>query len=224
MRRVVVYAGTRNLYHAMTVALKSLLHHTQVDRVVFLIEDDEFPEYLPPVVEALNVSGQAWFPPEGPNYESHWTYMTMMRLAVPFLLPEEDFALWLDVDTIVHRDIGPVFGIDLMDNCFGAAREPSRGAGQHLYFNAGVLLMNLRELRDSGKAAQLVWTVNHQGLPCVDQDAINRVCDARILEISPEYNSCRFTELVPSPRIVHHAADREYHRCDDYKTYDQMGW
>ena len=47
MRRVVVYSGTRNVYHNMTVAAKSLLRHTHIDRVWFLIEDDAFPEELP---------------------------------------------------------------------------------------------------------------------------------------------------------------------------------
>lgn len=50
MRKVVVYAGTRNVYHNMVVAAKSLLNHTQMDRVWFLIEDDEFPEELPDVI------------------------------------------------------------------------------------------------------------------------------------------------------------------------------
>ena len=46
MRRVVCYGATRNLYHEMTVAAKSLLRYTKVDRVIFLTEDDEFPEEL----------------------------------------------------------------------------------------------------------------------------------------------------------------------------------
>lgn len=46
--RVVVYAGTRNLYHDMVVSAKSLLCHDGADRIIFLIEDDAFPECLPP--------------------------------------------------------------------------------------------------------------------------------------------------------------------------------
>ena len=46
MRKVAVYAGTRNVYHNMAVAAKSLLCHTQMDRVWILIEDDEVPEEL----------------------------------------------------------------------------------------------------------------------------------------------------------------------------------
>ena len=43
MRRVAVYMGTRNYYDMMVIAAKSLLSHTRMDRVWFLIEDDEFP-------------------------------------------------------------------------------------------------------------------------------------------------------------------------------------
>ena len=40
MDRVAVYMGTRNVYRQMAAACKSLLYHTRVDRVWFLIEDD----------------------------------------------------------------------------------------------------------------------------------------------------------------------------------------
>jgi len=38
--------------------MKSLLIHSNVDKIYFLIEDDEFPYELPPEVECINVSGQ----------------------------------------------------------------------------------------------------------------------------------------------------------------------
>ena len=37
MRRVAVYAGTRNVYPMMVIAAKSLLSHTRIDRVWFVI-------------------------------------------------------------------------------------------------------------------------------------------------------------------------------------------
>ena len=71
--RTAVYAGTRNVYQNMTTAAKSLLSHTHVDRVWFLIEDDLFPEALPDVIRTKNVSGQTWFDPEGPNAKKRWS-------------------------------------------------------------------------------------------------------------------------------------------------------
>ena len=124
MKRVVVYAGTRNLYRNMTTAVKSLLSHTHIDRVWFLIEDDEFPEELPAVIQCKNMSGQQWFP-DGPNTRKRWSYMSLLRLALHEILPEEDRVLWLDIDTIVNTDITDLMKTDL-DGCYVAAVEEPR--------------------------------------------------------------------------------------------------
>ena len=52
-----VYSGTRNLYRDMATSAKSLIANSSVDRVHFLIEDDEFDEELPDVIDVQNVNG-----------------------------------------------------------------------------------------------------------------------------------------------------------------------
>jgi len=42
----------------MIPSMKSLLIHSNVDKIYFLIEDDTFPYELPPEVECINVSEQ----------------------------------------------------------------------------------------------------------------------------------------------------------------------
>ena len=54
--KAAVYCGTRNVYQDMIPSMKSLLIHSDVDKIYFLIEDDEFPYPLPPEVECINVS------------------------------------------------------------------------------------------------------------------------------------------------------------------------
>ena len=54
--RAAVYNGTRNLYENMLAAAKSLLVHSNVEKIYFLIEDDIFPYDLPPEIECINVS------------------------------------------------------------------------------------------------------------------------------------------------------------------------
>ena len=53
--RAAVYNGTRNLYENMLAAAKSLLVHSNVEKIYFLIEDDIFPYDLPPEIECINV-------------------------------------------------------------------------------------------------------------------------------------------------------------------------
>ena len=56
--KAAVYAGTRNVYNRMLSPAKSLLMHSNVDKIYFLIEDDDFPYDLPKEIECINVSNQ----------------------------------------------------------------------------------------------------------------------------------------------------------------------
>lgn len=222
MRKVVVYAGTRNVYHSMAVAAKSLLNHTPVDRVWFLIEDETFQEPLPDVIRTMDVSGQTWFP-DGPNTRKRWSYMSLMRLALPEIFPEEKRILWMDVDTIVHCDISDLFETD-MDGCYvGMAEEPIRSRRPFRYYNAGVMLMDLEKLRD-GKAQELIDFVNRREMDFPDQDVINLLCQTQIKEISPYYNSNKWIVEIVDPAVTHFAADRNYEARDLWQKYDRMEW
>lgn len=224
MRRVAVYAGTRNLYHKMAVAAKALTMHTRMDKVVFLTEDNDFPEWLPDIVEIKNVSGQTWFRPDGPNFVSHWTWMTMMRVVIPWLLPEESRALSMDVDTLATRDIGPLFDTDMKGNLLAMVEEPTRSKNPFLYFNMGVALMDLDALRASGRVEEMVDTLNRRKLQFIDQDAVNIRCQGRILPIAPQFNSCPFTREPADARIIHFAANRHYEEKETFKFYERSEW
>lgn len=223
MRRVAVYAGTRNIYHNMAVAARSLLWHTRMDRVIFLIEDDVFPEPLPDVIETMNVSGQQFYPHDGPNFASRWTYMTLMRLALPELLPEERRALWLDVDTIVTENIGDLFDTDLGGCPVGAVREPEWSRPGRVYYNAGVLLMDLDALR-GGLCERLIHRVNSVPMDFKDQDAINEVCKGMIYDLPAIWNASDWTAKPIDPKITHFAADRDYTQHPLFKTYERKNW
>ena len=102
--RTAVYTGTRNLYPYMISAAKSLLIHSNVEQIYFLIEDDVFPYDLPPKTHTINVSNQQYFKKDGPNFKSEFTYMALIRVALTKIL-QEDIVLSLDVDTIVNENI-----------------------------------------------------------------------------------------------------------------------
>ena len=223
MRKVAVYAGTRNVYHNMTVAAKSLLSHTPMNRVWFLIEDDQFPEQLPDVIRCINVSGQQWFDPKNVNCRKRWSYMSLMRLVLTQLLPEEHLVLWLDIDTIVNVNLTELFRTDLEGCPIAAVEEPMRSRVPFRYFNAGVMLMDLDQIR-GGLDRELIGTVNSRELDFPDQDAINLRCQGRIKAISPYWNSNYWIVEVDNPGITHYAADREYTRHDLWKKYDGMDW
>lgn len=224
MRKVVVYAGTRNVYGMMAVAAKSLLWNTPIDAVWFLIEDDEFPEKLPEKVHVMNVKGQQIFPESGPNYSTKWTYMSLLRCALAKLFPEEDLILWLDVDTIVDADISRLFCADLTTNCLAGCPEPAKSLGIFRYVNAGVLLFNLDLIRRLGKDDEMIRLINGRKMSYPDQDAINLLFQGYITQISGDWNASDWTERGATRKIIHYAAKAGRENEPEFRKYAGMGW
>ena len=203
--KTAAYFGTRNVYEAMIPAVNSLVWNTKVERVVLFIEDDEFPYPMPEICEARNLSGQTVFRKTGPNFTSKWTYMSMMRVALPSLLPEEDRVLYLDIDTIVEEDISELWDLNLDDYYFAAVREPEKSRKDFDYINAGVMMMNLKKMRD-GLAKEIIGLLNRSFYPCKEQDLYSEKCQGKILLLPGDYNVSEYTELPLHFKILHFAA------------------
>lgn len=216
--KVVVYLGNRNYYKYMPVAVTSLLENTEVDKVFLLIEDNEFPFALPEGVETINISGQSFFPEDGPNFYSKWSYMTLMKMAIPLLFPEYDKVLVLDVDTIVDKDISGLWEIPLNGYCFAAVKERHKSTNTKNYYNAGVLLMNCKRLRE-GLCEKIIDDLNTNKYVFCEQDCINHTYNDEILEISSEYNVSLFNVVPDVRRIIHYAAFTNWTDKPHYEKY-----
>ena len=223
--RAACYAATRTLYAEMCAAAKSLLAHTDLDRIYFLAEDDTLPWTLPPAVEVVNVGRQRFFRPDGPNYRTGWTYMVLMKAALHRLFPDLDRILMLDCDTIVRADVGELWELDLEGRYLAAAREPLKtersGA---LYVNAGVLMMNLAQLRADGKGDELIASLNARPWEYCEQDAIAALCRGGILEIGSEFNANAFTLPCREPKILHYAAVYRWQEAEPVRRWKAAAW
>ena len=226
--RLAVYAGTRNIYHDMLVSAKSLLYHHGADQVVFLIEDDTFPEPIPPCIFTMNVSNQPYFTPGGPNYARRWTYMVLMRMAIPKLFPTCDRVLSLDHDTIVRKPIDPLWNTPLSECYFAAVEEKQIHGRQHPYFNFGVLMLNVDKLLRDGMCDRIIDALNTRYFGYCEQDAANDLCREHIYHLPPAYNAFSFqSPPVPDPDVIirHYAGFKSNLRSfQDYQTYDRMSW
>lgn len=229
--KTAVYMGTRNIYRDMIPSLKSLLVHSDVEKVYFLIEDDEFPEYLPPCVEVINVSGQTWFTPDGPNYDQPWTWMALMKAALTKVLPD-DVTLILDYDVFIERDISELWDVDLTDCYFAGATEPKKEGFPQPYINFGVLLVNLRKIREDGMDDRFIHELNTVWTFTNEQDVMNRLCRGHIKTISSTYNANDYTEPCAGPKVIHFAGIGENfpwsgQRWQDFpivEKYRRMSW
>ena len=136
----------------------------------------------------------------------HLTVDTLLRLLIPELLsPDIEKALYLDCDLCVLKDITPLWQVDetqfpayasidsavrVVSDEWGLRNYEELGIpGNSPYFNAGVLLMNLRKWREEqiGRAC-LEYLKHHQSF-FLDQDAINAVLIGRIGLLPMTWNS-----------------------------------
>lgn len=201
--KAAVYTATRNLYEHMLPAIKSLICNSDVERIYLIIEDDAFPYELPDICEVINMSGQTFFRTDGPNMNSRYTYMAMIRAALPVILPDLDRVLSLDVDTIVDRDISDLWDLPIDDCYFSAAHEWHETTNKFIYTNVGVCLFNLKKLRD-GKMDEIIHILNTRQYEWMEQDVMNMLCQGYIYDMPAEYNDEQFTEAVAEPKIIHH--------------------
>ena len=228
MKRTAIYAGTRNIYHDMLVSAKSLIANDGADEIIILAEDDVLPEEHPPCITSINVSDQKYFKPTGPNFSCRWTYMVMMRTALTKLLPDHDLVLSLDHDVIVRKPIYELWETDVTGYYYAAVEEKQIQNRNHPYFNFGVVLHNLSQLRKDRVDDIIINHVNTIHFAYCEQDAVNTVCKKNILELPPKFNAMRFNKPRLSDEdisIAHHAARIfPLNTFPDYQFYDRMTW
>lgn len=212
--KVVAYSGNRNVYYKMVPAVKSLLMNTKVDQVYLLIEDNRFPYDLPQNVKCINISNQQWFKKETcANWYDGWGgYMVLIRSVYSKLFPELDTILSLDIDTIVNKDISELWDLDLTNYYVAGVRDTPEFNANGLYINGGVLLQNLKKIREDGVDDKMIYKINHIQKEYAEQDLLNEIYKDHILELPSEYNSHPlFMGYNPRNRkIIHYAGIRSY--------------
>lgn len=115
------------------------------------------------------------------------------RLLIPELLPPAiERVVFLDADLLVERDLGELFRLDLEGAAIAAAQDFGHGvkplAGTRPYYNAGLLVMDLRQWRQHRLAERIIEHLEtHEHLALQDQDAMNAVIEDWY-RIDPRWN------------------------------------
>ena len=222
MRKVAAYCGTRNLYPHMLTAAKSLMINSSIDKIYFMIEDDKFPFLLPKCIECINVVNQTYFKPDGPNFRSQFTYMALIRAALTKLLPDEDLVLSLDVDTIIDQNIDELWDIDMTNKYIAGVTEPKRSTGSFLYLNFGVVLLNLKLLRDNKLDNNMIYCLNRFHYQFDVQDCHNDKCQGHIYKLDNKYNATPFCGKITERKIIHYAGIKNWYNEKEIIPYRQI--
>lgn len=126
-----------------------------------------------------------------PNEDAYCSPYTLIRLFAD-ILPLPDKILYLDADVIFNGDIHNLYEINVDDYEYAAARDFYGRMFVHPnYINAGVMLFNLKKIRETKlleKARKLIQT---KRLHCADQSAIIRSTTSKKI-ISQRFNDQRY--------------------------------
>ncbi len=134
-----------------------------------------------------------------PVYEKRYPIEIYFRLFASKYLPKTiDKILYLDVDTVVINSLSELYTMDFENNLFIGATHIRNGLHKfhsmrlnvnekNIYVNTGVLLMNLKELRNIPVEKEVIYFIkkNKNKLLLPDQDIIYALYGDRVKEVSP---------------------------------------
>ena len=227
--KTVVYTATREMYENLAICVRSLLKNGNVDEVYLVLEnyDKKLMALCPGKVVVICARDQLIFPEYGVNYHSRWTYMALMKAAMHRLpdFKDKDRVLVLDCDTLVEEDLSPLWKMDLTDYYFAMVRQRSDGRNGDFsadapYFNTGVMMCNLDELRD-GKGDEIINRLNTHYYEYPEQDCINKLCRGKIKELPGRYNYCEFNIQDSKCIIRHYAANKNWTNTAQARAYEE---
>ena len=163
------------------------------------------------------------------------------RLFIPELFPQYDRGIYLDSDIVVPGDIAELWEEPMGNKLIGACADYSIqhiapfmryideyvGVDHRKYVNSGVLLMNLRRLRQTGFCERFLHWMRTYSLDTVapDQDYLNALCQGSIHYLDPEWDAMpseRFRSFE-HPRIIHFNLDSKPW-LNESVPYDDLFW
>jgi len=165
---------------------------------------------------------------------SHLSVATYYRLFLPYLITEEvDKLLYLDTDIVVIGSLSELYNTNLEALLFAAVPEVSATKNrpdlgiyeENIYFNAGVMLMNIAEWkkrRISEKAIQCIQNYPEK-LIYHDQDALNIVAENHYYKLDGKYNVLPFDipEYLPTRKYKDFLKDKVimHYTLKEYKPW-----
>jgi lipopolysaccharide biosynthesis glycosyltransferase len=144
----------------------------------------------------------------------HVSRAGLYRLSIPEILPPEvKKVLYLDCDIVINGDIFDLWSTNV-DGYVAAAVEDAVPFSRHrslmmpeksLYFNSGVLLINMEEWRSFGATAKVFkFMVDFPERRVYnDQDGLNAILHSRWLRLPPKYNQQSALHYLPRKRLVY---------------------
>lgn len=135
----------------------------------------------------------------------YFTLTIYFRLFIPSMFPQYDKGIYIDSDVVLTDDISKLFDIDIGENYIGACNdlsiadipplvaytEKAVGVNAKEYINSGVLLMNLKKMRDDDLEGHFLALLNKYHFDSIapDQDYLNAMCNGKIYYLDEKWDT-----------------------------------
>lgn len=199
----IVFASPREYLQHLSVALASLFAHSPAGHLnVYIVNTDfdraawgqllkvnrRFGNHL---VDVKTSDARLDLAAASGEYAKN----TYRKILIPDLIPH-DKVLYLDSDLVVTAPLDDLYAVNVDDMFLAAVANPGFSRhrelgmdGQSKYFNAGVMVLNLKKWRENNVKEKVVqFAQSHPNSVLADQDGINAVINGRWRELPPKYN------------------------------------
>lgn len=237
------------------VAMLSLIENAspEYDYQIYVIYQKLSPENRKRIKELEREGFQIHFVPMKDRMEDikdrtenrlrcdYFTLTIYFRLFLPEMFPQYDKGIYLDSDIVVPGDISGLYRHRLEDNLIAACpdhsvadipelakyMEEGLGISRYEYINSGVLLMNLKKMRETAFSGQFLRLLNAYHFDCIapDQDYLNAMCYGKILYLEECWDAMPNDRKEPleCPQLIHYNLfDKPW--CYDNIQYEEYFW
>ncbi len=174
------------------------------------------------------------------HLRDYYTKATYYRFFIPELFPNFDKGLYLDCDIVMTSDVSELYHTELYDNyiaaipeefitdveVFGIYSEKVLGVPRQVYFNAGILVMNLDIMRKDNlkeQFASLLEKVTYR--VAQDQDYLNVICYGKTVILDKTWNRTPmpYADRSVTPKIAHYKINFKPWKFDGI-PYGELFW
>ena len=174
------------------------------------------------------------------HLRDYYTRATYYRFFIPDMFPQYDKGLYLDCDIAITRDAAQMYNTSLGNNLvgamsdeiitdidvFGRYSEVVLGIPRNKYFNAGILVMNLKEMRKMRIEEVFASLLSIRTYSVAqDQDYLNVICygKVRYLDILWNKTPMPYSDPDRTPFIAHYKINFKPWKYDGV-VYGDLFW
>ena len=209
-----LFTGNDKIFEGLGVSLISIVKHCKQPLNVYVLTMDLQhlnPNYRPITQQQIDVLEQCikQVNPESKinlyditdlfmeknkdsaNMENSYSPYAFLRLLADEVEELPDKVLYLDIDIVAGGDISELYNYNITDYDYGAVKDYyGRVFINPKYINSGVMLLNMKRIRENRIFEKCRHLVNTKKMMFPDQSALNKYADKKLF-LPSKFNSQR---------------------------------